>query len=433
MADSQYARLLTQGTLYGSALQLSNVSAVLPILCVKWGSLWVAALLYPAFSVGIIAGFAASPLVLGRSRHRKHLVFAGGCMSMATLIGGTALAAWGGWGINAVFFIVSAALGIAKGICDGAHRELVSAKLPVRRRSGMILTEYAIGAVVIGVATLVVLPVLCGRGARDGDVTVLWFGAAGMVAAAAAALLVGPVHAHASAVIPRLGDTVRRGVVVMKSQRWFRWYALTQLLFVPITLGATFYALHMPVHSADGRGSLPLVVVCASLGLLIGSYLWRAVHRVAGVRGMLIGGALMAVCSAGICVLAHAVGWWSQGWVWVHGLLFLLAAAADQAVYAASIEWIGMFADEYDRPILVGFTAAAAALAASLVGVLVGVIAPHTYAVWPALVLLALNVFAVVAALRALSPVVEPASSAQNLGDFRAERRLEAVSADSTV
>ncbi|OSC39286.1 hypothetical protein [Mycobacterium decipiens] len=240
------------------------------------------------------------------------------------------------------------ALGGAKGISDGAHRELVSAKLPLRRRSPMILTEYAVSAVIIVAATFLVIPALSARAVEDGDAPVLWLGAAGMIAAAAATLFVGPVSAHTTAAIPRLGDIVRRGVRVLGSDRRFRRYASTQLLFVPITLGATFYALHVPTGSADRTDSVPAVVVCTTTGLLIGSILWRFVHRRAGVRGMLVGSALMALSAAGICVLAHATGLWLQPWV--QGLMFLLAAAADQAVYAASIEWIGELAGEHDRP-----------------------------------------------------------------------------------
>ncbi len=402
---SRYGRLLTQGVLYSCALQLSNVSAVLPILCVKWGSLWVAALLYPAFGVGIVAGFAASSVLLGWSRHLKHVVFAGGCVSMGALIACAALAVRNGLLVDAVFLFASLGLGMAKGICDGAHRELVSALLPLERRSPMILTEYAVSAAVIAAATLMVIPALSGLG--DVDVTVLWLGAAVMVAAATAALFVGPVHAHAGAAIPRLVDTVRRGLCVAKSQPWFRRYAVTQLLFVPITLGATFYALHIPAGSPGAGGSLPTVVVSASAGLLLGSYLWRAVHRAAGMRGMLVGASLMACGAAVVCVLAHEAGLWSQ--VWVHGLIFLLAAAADQAVYAAGIEWIGTFAEEYDRPVLVGFSMAAVSLAASLAGVLLGAIAPHTDAVWPVLILLVLNGIAVAAAARSTGRFEAPA------------------------
>ncbi|WP_407687377.1 glycosyltransferase family protein [Mycobacterium sp. HUMS_1102779] len=166
--------------------------------------------------------------------------------------------------------------------------------------------------------------------------------------------------------VPRLAGTVRRGLGAIRSEPWFRRYAVAQLLFVPITLGATFYALHIPVESVDARGALPAVVASASVGLLIGSYLWRAVHRIAGMRGMLVGASLMAVTAAAVCMLVHAAGVWSQ--VWVHGLILLLAAAADQAIYAAAIEWIGMFAEEYDRPVLVGFSMAAVSPAASLAG-----------------------------------------------------------------
>jgi hypothetical protein len=389
---------MAQGTLYSSALQLSNVAAVLPFMCAQLGSLWVAGLLYPAFCIGFIAGSAASPFILGRSRHLKHLVFVGGTTAMGALIACAAMSAQSGLFVNSVFLITAAALGIAKGISDGAHAELVSAKLPQQRRSQLILGQYAVSALVVVGATLLVVPALSTSDVNDGHVAVLWLGAAGMIAAAAASFLVGPVHAHSAVPISRISDMFRQGARIVRSQRWFRGYMATQLLFVPISLGTTFYTLHLPEQTGDTKGSLDALVICSSVGLLIGSYLWRAVHGAAGVRGMLIVSSLMAVTAATFCILAQVSGIWSL--VWIHGLVFLLAAAADQAVYASAIAWIGSYAAEHDRAMLMGFGATVTALVTSLVGVLLGAIAANTNAIWPVTVVLGLNTIAVAAATR---------------------------------
>jgi hypothetical protein len=393
----RYGRLLAQGTFYSSALQLSNVSAVLPFICAQLGSMWMAGLLYPAFSIGIIAGHAASPLILGRSRHLKHLVFIGGTGAMGVLIACAAISAQNMRFINTVFLVISAALGIAKGISDGAHAELVSANLPRKRRSQLILGEGAISALVVVTATLLVVPALSDRRVDGGDVTVLWLGAAAMIAAAVAAGFVGPVHAHSAVRIARIREMLRKGVRVVRSERWFRRYAVTQLLFVPVSLGTTFYSLHAAEQSGGTKG-LPVLVICASVGVLIGSYLWRAVYRAAGVRGMLVGSSLMAVSAAVACIFGQASGNWSQAWV--HGLVFLLAAAADQAVWASAIAWLGM-APEHDRPMLMGFGAAMVALVTSLLGVLLGGIAQDTRALWPVAIVLGMSMIAVAAAIRA--------------------------------
>ncbi|WP_431237255.1 hypothetical protein ACQ86B_20915 [Mycolicibacterium aichiense] len=49
-----YRVLLTQGTLYTTGTQLANVSVVLPFICAQEGYYWAAALLYPAYCVGIV-------------------------------------------------------------------------------------------------------------------------------------------------------------------------------------------------------------------------------------------------------------------------------------------------------------------------------------------------------------------------------------------
>jgi MFS family permease len=191
------------------------------------------------------------------------------------------------------------------------------------------------------------------------------------------------------------------GVEAIRSQQWFRRYVGTQLLLVPVTLGITFYSLHAAAQAGHGNGRISVLVVGSSLGLLIGSWLWRVVDRVAGVRGMLLGSSTLAVMAAMVCLVAVAFHSWSN--VIVNGLVFVMAAAADQAVYTSSIEWVGMFAPEQDRPMLMGFGRALVAAAASVAGVVLGAMARLPDAIWPLIVVLGLSAIALNAALRAPS------------------------------
>ncbi|KQH75524.1 hypothetical protein AO501_24875 [Mycobacterium gordonae] len=387
-------QLLTYGCAYGSSIQLCSVSAVLPILCAKFGSAWAAGLVFPLFSIAMVAGFAASPLVLGRASHLRHLVLVGGCASMGALIACAAFAAEHRVFVDAVFLVVATGMGVVRGICDGTYRELVAAMLPAHRQGALILTECAVSAVIIVFATLLVVPALSGPG--DRELTVLSIGAASMFAASAAGVLIGAFPVRSGAVVPRFGDAMRRTSVIVTSQPAFRKYAIAQAIFIPISLSPTFYALHAPTDG--GHSNLSAVIVSSAVGLLVGAVLWRVVHRAAGIRGMLIGSTGMAVAAGVVCVAAHLLELWPQ--TWVHGLVFALTAAGNQALLAASTEWLGTIAKERDRAILIGFTAAIAALLRLVLGAGMYAAAQQTNASWPVMMLLALEVVAVAAALQ---------------------------------
>lgn len=396
-----FKRLLAQGSFYSTALQLSNVSAVLPFLCAQLGSVWIAALLYPLFCIGIIAGYCAAPFLLGRARHLKNLVFAGGAVAMAIFISCTALAVQRGIWINAVFMVSSAALGITKGISDGAHTEVVTARLTISGRTRLILSEYSVSTIVVAGATLFLLPAIVPREGNGMRVTLLWCATGCMLAAAIAALLVGPTAAHSRFPVSRIREMFTQGMQAVRTQHWFRRYVGTQLLLVPVTLGITFYSLHASAQAGHGNGRISVLVVGSSLGLLIGSWLWRVVDRAAGVRGMLVGSSTLAVMAAMVSLVAVASHSWSNAIV--NGLVFLMAAAADQAVYTSSVAWVGMFAPEQERPMLMGFGRALVAAAASVAGVVLGGMARRPDAIWPIIVVLGLSAIALNAALRAPS------------------------------
>jgi hypothetical protein len=414
-------RLLAQGSFYSGALQLSNASAVLPLICAELASVWVAALLYPLFCIGLIGGYTISPWLLGRARHLKHLTFSGGTVAMAALIAGAAIATKHTWYMESIFIVAAAGLGVAKGVSDGAHAELVAARLPQQRRGDLLLREGAVSAVIVTVATLLVVPWLSSGSFGGGHAAVLWLGAIGMVAAAASALRGGPVHAHAGAPVLPLRHLVSHSFGAIRTHRWFRRHLVVRLLFVPIGLAELFYSLHASTENRDTMSRVPLALVCISAGVLIGSYLWRAVCRAAGVRGMLLWSSTIAVATAAVCGLGHLAGLWPQ--TWLCGLVILLSAVANTAVWAGVVEWLGMLAGEHERATLMGVGMVAAAAATALMGLVIGAIAPVTGALWPVTILLSLNMIAVIAATSAPDNVAagaavrKPSDGIQHVGE----------------
>lgn len=394
---SRYGVLLAQGTFYNTGQQLSNVSAVLPFILSQRGTVWAAALLYPAFSIGTVVGNAMSPLIVERSRQLKHLVVVATSATMATLVVCTAMVARTGVAIAVVFLAASWAFGAAAGIASVAFADLVSDKLPEARRGGLFLNQGATGAVVAIVSTLLIAPLLAKRDPVDGHVDVLWLGAVGFSAAAIAAVFIGPVRSGSTKVTSRrLHDIYREGMAAAHSEMSYHRFVVIQLLFVPVSLGTTFFSLHAAEHHGGKAGSLHILVIFSSIGLVFGALLWRIVYLTWGVRGMLVISALLSCMAAVLCIVAQAYHDWSK--VWVHGIVFLLTTVANEAIFAAGISWISVFAAERQRATLIAFVGILIAVESSLLGAALGGIAAETAAIWPVTIVLAFDLIAAVAA-----------------------------------
>ena len=391
-----YRTLLTQGTLYTTGTQLANVSVVLPFICAQQGYFWAAGLLYPAYSIGIVIGNSLSPYVLQRARHLKHLVIATTTGLMATLVAISAFSAWTRLFIAGIFLSVSLATGVVAGISKVAYSEVVSSKLEDHRRSDLVLTQGAIGAIGAIATTLMLLPFLAERDPDHSRLDVLWLGASGLVAAAIAALFIGPVEASADQRVT-FADTYRDGMRAAKSESWFRRYALIQLVFVPVSLGTSFYSIHASVNHSDTAGSLHVLVISSSVGMVVGSLFWRFVSRTLGVRGMLINSALLGTAAAAICVVMEYRD--DLNHIWIYGIVFILATMANQAIFSAGLAWVGAFAADHNRATLIGFGSLLIAVESSILGAALGAVAQNAAVVGPILTLLVLNVGAGVAAV----------------------------------
>ncbi|MDV3124669.1 MFS transporter [Mycobacterium sp. 21AC1] len=392
-----FGQLITHGTFYSAGSQLSNVSVVLPFICAGQGMGWLAALMYPAYCIGKAVGNAVSPYILQWSRHQRHLVVAATVAAMAVLVGLTAAMSTIGGAVPVALLGTSALLGLGSGVSNVAFNDIASSRLSDGRRGDLLLRQSAGGSLLAAAVTLLLVPTLVNGDASTQCLSLLWFGAAGLAAAGVAALFVGPVEVSTNVVRQTLQDTMRDGIRAAQSQPWFRRYALTQLVFIPVSLGTTFYSL----RAAQGQDKLPVLIVVSSAALMVGSALWRAVYRAYGVRGMLMGSAVMSAAAAAGALTAELLHMWSSGWLLA--TVFLLVTMANQAVYTASMTWVGLFADGRDRAALIGLGSALIAIATCLIGAVVGDIAQNHSSHWPVAIMLALSVIAIIVARHAPS------------------------------
>ena len=395
----RYPLLLTFGASYSVGAQLASVSVVLPFLLAEKGILWAAGLLYPAFSIGFVAGNALSPLVVERSRRHQNIVIAAAAAVIAVLTSCTAVSGLHDLLVAPVFLVASSAIGCAMGLANNAYAEIISSMLDRSRRNHLLLNQEAVGAVLTVATTLLILPLAAGRDPVEGRIDVLWLGAAAMAAACVAATAVGPTTMAGLRPPTRLVDDYRDGVTVVRTRSWYRLFLATQIVFVPISLSMTFFSLRAAMAHADKAGSLHVLVISSAAGLLAGSFLWRRVFGRYGVRGMLMRSGVVNGTAALVCLGNEVIP--DREILWVHSVVFFLATLASAAIGAATVSWISAFATEDRRATLISFAAALAAVVSAVLGAVLGTIAQATAAPWPVMIVLVLAVLATAVATRA--------------------------------
>jgi MFS family permease len=390
-----FPRLPSQGAFYTAGMQFSNGAVVLPFICAHLGLTWLAALLFPAYGLGSIVGNSVSPAVLRRVGQMRHLLLAAMAASAAALILCDSVIPWNGLLAAAVFLLTSVGGGVIVAVSNVAYPDVTSSKLSALK---LLLIQGTIASAVATIAALFVVPGLATGDKLALHRDLLCLGAFGLAASGFAALFVGPARSTSFAPRMSVRDTCRQGFGVARTQPWFRRYVITCLLFAPVTLGTTFYAL----RTAHQSGTLHVLVFLSTIGLVIGSALWRKVYQLFGVRGMLLGSALLSVAAGVLSIAAESCGLWFH--MWAYGTVFFLATVAALAVFAAAISWIGVVAAEQHRGTLIGFCSTLLAIETMALGGALGGIAQNHSTIWPVVVVLILAVAAAVASLGAPGP-----------------------------
>jgi hypothetical protein len=173
----------------------------------------------------------------------QHVIIAAASATIAVLTAVIALAALQNALVVLVFLSSSMLIGGAMGVTNNAYAEIISRMLTAARRNDLVLNQQALGAILTVAATLLLIPLLSNRDAVDSHLDLLWFGAAAMAVAIVAAMTVGPTTSGTVSPPRGMIEDLREGAAAVRTARWYRIFLTAQIVFAPIAVNETFFAL----------------------------------------------------------------------------------------------------------------------------------------------------------------------------------------------
>lgn len=401
-ADGMSKRILrliiAQSGFYSAALQLGNVSIVLPFVVAELDAeLWIAALIFPAFTAGGAIGNVVAPPAVAAVPRRHRLFIIVSCL--AVLAGVNALCATIGKGsVAGILLVVNVTLiGVVSAISFVAFADLVAAMPSGTARARILLTEVGVGAALTAVvaATLSFVP---DQHPLSRNIHLLWTAAGAMAISAAICRalphrIVPRVHAA-----PGLHKLVYVGWTAIRTNGWYRRYLLVQVLFGSVVLGSSFHSIRVAAVPGDQPDEVVAVVLFVCVGLLGGIALWNRVRERFGLVGLFVGSALVSIAAAVLSIAFDLAGAWPN--VVAIGLVIALVSIANQSVFTAGQLWIARDAEPGLRTSLISFGQLVINAGLVGMGLALGLIAQDHDAVWPVMIVLLLNLTAAYSATR---------------------------------
>lgn len=390
--------IITQSGFYRTALQLGNVPIVLPFVVAELhAELWMAALIFPAFTAGGAIGHVLAPAVLAAIPRRRRLVII--VFLLAVLAALNALwATIGNGNLVGVLLVTNVVLiGAVSAISFVAFADLVAAMPSRTARVQILLTEAGVGATLTAMAT-VALSFVRHEDQLTNNVRLLWTAAgamaiSGLICLALPHKIVPGVHAA-----PRLHKLLHIGWNAVQTRGWYRRYLLVQLLFGSVVLGSSFYSIRAAAAPGDERDNLVVVVLFVCVGLLGGIALWNRTRDRFGLIGLFVGSAFVSIVAAVITIAVQIAGSWPN--IVAISLVLALASIANQSVFTAGQLWIAHDADPELRVSLIAFGQLVISAGLIALSSVLGLLAQYHDALWPVVLVLVLNLTAAYSAKR---------------------------------
>lgn len=403
-----YRLLLTQGTSFRLAAQISSATTVLPYIATELGGgkLFIA-LLVPLHTAGMLLGTAMAPKVL-RTAVSISFLMAGTAGLLATLTAANATAV-GFWCVcdgsafqvrmfSYPLLLTSFLIGMIAGGSLVFYPMVMSALLSPRQRSDLLLRQSGYGAALAVLVTASSIGYLSNLEPQAQDADLLWIGFGALTIAAICCLALTSRGVELVGGPPRTTEVLRQGYRYLRRHGWLRRYVLVQLVFLSITVAPMFFAIYTASTLGPDNGDLERFLVFTSVGLLVGIPFWRIVRRHLGTRGMY-------ACSAGIAAIAGVLGIVTRQWqllptLWSFGLVLLLVAVANQGVFPAAQDWIMSRVDDDDAAVVLSYSQTLVTIGTIFVGFGLAIAAEDGGAIWPLIMMLVLAIVALAAATR---------------------------------
>jgi MFS family permease len=391
--------LIVQSGFYRSALQLGNIPIVLPFVCAELSvPLWMAALVFPAFTAGGAIGNVLAPKALDLISRRYRLFIVVGTLAVLAAVNALCASIGNGFAAGIVLVANAIPIGAVSAFSYVAFADLVAALPSGSTRAQLLLTEAGAGAALTAAATVGLTLLLPHAENPTKNIHLLWASCAAMAIAAAMCLAIPRRLVAKNHIAPSLRDLVRIGWATVRAERWYRDYLFVQVLFGSVLLGSSFYSVRVAAIPGDTNDQVILVVTFVCVGLLAGIPFWNRIREKFGLIGLCVGSALVSVAAAVLSGAFVITGTWPN--IVEISVIIVLASVANQSTFAAGQLWISHYADPRLRVFLISFGQLVISAGLIALSSLLGIIEQGTEALWPVAVILLLNLAAAYSAKR---------------------------------
>ncbi|MFE5670470.1 hypothetical protein ACFQ58_02565 [Agromyces sp. NPDC056523] len=358
---------------FAVANQLTAVAVVLPFICIAFGgSPFAAALIFPTYTAANLFGVVMAPRLLGLRSVARSLALLLTLIATVFAITGIGITLVGEEWLNGLW-LVAAVLGVLGGVASIARIEVMSSSLASAEKSAISVVQGTGGAVLTLAITVVMGTFFLDPNGKDAHVALLWIGITAMAVAALALLPIRPTGSGPA--VPRRSVGILAALKMRPDRKypWVREFLITQILFLSITLGTSFYSVHGATLHGQKSEALHHIVALTAVGSLLFTALWTLSRHRATIRGLLLTAAGLGVASAIAALIADSLD--VQALPILSGLVITLAAAGGAATSSTRSTWMYLYLGRDDDIEVIVFCQVVVGITATGVGLVFGMLA----------------------------------------------------------
>jgi hypothetical protein len=298
--------------------------------------------------------------------------------------------------LNALW-VVAAVLGLLTGIASIAVVEVMSSALGSSEKATLSVVQSTGGAVLTLAITVVLGTFFLDPNGRDAHIALIWIGVTAMVVAALSLLRIRPTGSGPAIRNTPVGILAALRARPDRKYPWVREFLITQVLFLSIALGTSFYSVHGATLHGQKSGALHYIVAVTAVGSLLFTALWTLSRHKATIRGLLLTAAALGVCAAVAALVTDYSG--AQALPILSGAVIVFAAAGGAATSSTRSTWMYLNLGQKDDTEVIIFCQIVLGITATAVGLVFSMLA-RLDAVAPAWVMLVLSGYALIHARR---------------------------------
>lgn len=398
-----YHLIFWSGALAVVGTQLINPTLVLPFLYLALGApVFFAGLLLP-FVTGarLIAEIFVSPFI-NRMTRAKLAVYVPNLLTAAVFsavaIFATELPTLM---IVLLFLATSVVMGLCQGISSLGVSQVYGVAVPASKRSGMVFAQATISGALAIAVVLLTRDLLATDQPMQRHIVVLWCGVLALFTAGISfigvRLLAEEQPAPAKAK-PKPIQELKTGFKTGMAYKWYRQFLTARVLFVSVELAMPFYTIHAATYHLGTKHSLSSFVIAASLGVVVGSLLWRWLARRISVKPVMWLGCLISTVSAALALGFSFTGLAQN--IWLYAAVILLLSLGGNGVINGRYLYIIEMTNERERPYLVALGDVCAGVVGMGFAAVLGAVAHWHDPVTPLFALALLNLLAMLYTFR---------------------------------